>query len=48
MEEQLNTRVNNAILLAQAMELDITEPMDAQKVLRHLLTVESYVRDANG
>lgn len=37
------SRVTNALLLAQAMRLDMTEPKDAQQVLRHLRMAERYV-----
>jgi hypothetical protein len=43
-ENALSVRVNSALLLAQAMNLDMTNPTDAQKVLRHLSLVEKYVR----
>lgn len=36
-------RVANALLLAQSMGEDITEPQAAQKVLRHLELVERWV-----
>lgn len=42
-EVALALRVNNALLLAQAMNLDMTKPLEAAKVLRHLATVEKYV-----
>lgn len=44
----LNLRVNNALLLAQAMGLDLTNPVDAQKVMSYLRTVERYVRSDSG
>lgn len=43
-ETALSVRVNNALLLAQAMGLDMTKPTEAKKVLRHLSLVERYVR----
>jgi hypothetical protein len=43
MDNALSVRVNNALLLAQAMGLDMTDPQQAQKVLRHLSLVEQYV-----
>ncbi|WP_157538621.1 MULTISPECIES: hypothetical protein [unclassified Nocardioides] len=36
-------KVTNALLLAQAMGLDITEPMDAAKVMRYLPGVVNQV-----
>lgn len=47
-DNTLATRVTNALLLAQAMKLDITEPLDRAKMLRHLKSVEDAVkRDAD-
>lgn len=43
-DNTLSLRVNNALLLAQAMRLDMAEPLAAQRVLRHLSLVEQYVR----
>lgn len=43
-EGVLAARVSNALLLAQTMRVDITQPLEAQKVLRHLRSVEQYVR----
>lgn len=37
-------KVNNVLLLAQALGLDATKPLDAQKVLRHLVVVEQAVK----
>lgn len=37
------SRVTNALLLAEKMHVDITNPLAAQKVLRHLESVERYV-----
>lgn len=42
-DNTLATRVTNALLLAQAMKLNITEPLDRAKVLRHLKSVEHAV-----
>lgn len=36
-------RVVSAVLLANALGLDITKPLEAQRVLRHLESVERYV-----
>lgn len=47
-DNDLSVRVNSALLLAQAMGLNMTEPVDAQKVLRHLSLVEGYVRRDSG
>lgn len=41
--EDADTRVTNALLLAQAMGLDMTDPIEARKVLRHLRSVEQWV-----
>lgn len=38
------SRVTNAILLADRLGVNITEPLQAQKVIRHLESVETYVR----
>lgn len=43
-DNALSVRVNSALLLAQAMNLDMTNPTESQKVLRHLSLVEKYVR----
>ena len=37
------SRVTNALLLARAMNLDITKPRDAQRVLRHLRVITGQV-----
>lgn len=37
------SRVTNAILLADRLGVNITEPLQAQKVMRHLASVEKYV-----
>ena len=42
-QSALATRVTNALLLAKAMNLDITQPLEAQKVLRHLSRIERHV-----
>lgn len=53
--EQLNTKIEEAalaskvasfLLLASAMNLDATNGVDAQRILRHLKSVESYVKSA--
>ena len=38
------SRVTNAVLLADRLGVNITEPLQAQKVMRHLESVEAYVR----
>lgn len=38
------TRATNALLLAQAMGQDASEPVAAQKVLRYLASVERSVK----
>lgn len=44
MEEcALASRATSALLLAQKMGLDLAEPVQAQKVMRHLVLVEKYV-----
>ena len=42
------SRVTNALLLAQRMGLDVTEPVQAQKVMRHLVSVERNVAESSG
>lgn len=37
------SRVTNALLLAQALGMDLTKPLEAQKVMRNLSAVEGYV-----
>lgn len=37
------SRVTNAILLAEKLGVDVTQPLQAQKVMRHLESVEKYV-----
>lgn len=39
----LASRTTSALLLAQKMGLDMAEPVQAQKVMRHLVAVEKYV-----
>lgn len=39
----LASRTTSALLLAQKMGLDMAEPVQAQKVMRHLDLVEKYV-----
>lgn len=44
MEEcALASRTTSALLLAQKMGVDLAEPVQAQKVMRHLALVEKYV-----
>lgn len=38
------TRVTSTIVLGQSMNQDVTNPTGAAKVLRHLDSVERYVR----
>lgn len=42
-ESTAAARVTNALILAQAMRADLTNPVDAQRVLRYLDSVEKYV-----
>ena len=42
------SRVTNALLLAQRMGLDVTDPVQAQKVMRHLVSVERNVSESGG
>lgn len=37
------SRVTNALLLAQALGMDLTKPLEAQKVMRNLNAIEGYV-----
>lgn len=44
-EVALALRVNNALLLAQSMNEDMSEPLAASRVLRYLANVETFVRN---
>lgn len=46
-ESTAAARVTNALILAQAMRADLTNPVDAQRVLRYLDSVEKYVRSGS-
>lgn len=41
------SRVVSAVLLARELGVDITSPLDAQKVMRHLESVEKYVNGSD-
>jgi len=43
-ESTVAGRVNNVLLLGQVMGVDVRNPVDVQKVLRHLAVVERAVR----
>lgn len=44
-EARLASKVASVLLLGSAMNLDATNPLEAQRILRHLKSVESYVRN---
>lgn len=41
------SRVTNALLLAEKLGVNMTEPLAAQKVMRHLESVEKYVNGSD-
>lgn len=43
-ESTVAQRVTNALLLGEALGVDVTKPLELQKVLRYLSVIENAVR----